>query len=311
VNINAYFYDIKSKLRSVIRIISTTKNFYCPLLVYFNLIKKCNAVLFDRSRVEVSKETWGDYWNRITLLYLKKKLRFRIEDYFVIFNFKGKELRFKIPEIPSEIESSAIKILENFYSEPYRFLNVKNKIVIDVGAYIGDTSVYFALKGAQKVIAIEPHPYIFELLKVNVDINNLEKIIIPINAGLSDRRGKVPVRASVIDTWGLRLDDCIAYTSDKSDNVRLVPLITLHDVLIKIHEHDELVLKIDCEGCEYNILLKHDHELKKFDEIILEYHGEPNTLIRALAKAGFKAKAVIQYKEKLGLIHAKRVTKGC
>jgi len=41
-------------------------------------------------------------------------------------------------------------IIEVFDCEHYSFTNVKNKIV--VGAYIGDSASYFALKGAEKAI---------------------------------------------------------------------------------------------------------------------------------------------------------------
>ena len=59
-------------------------------------------------------------------------------------------------------------LLSTFLKETYRELNVKNRIVIDVGVYIGDTAIYSALKEASKMYAIEPHPYAYELLVKNV-----------------------------------------------------------------------------------------------------------------------------------------------
>jgi len=38
----------------------------------------------------------------------------------------------------------------------YDWLDVKGKRVLDVGASIGDTAVYFALRGAREVVAFEP-----------------------------------------------------------------------------------------------------------------------------------------------------------
>ena len=43
-----------------------------------------------------------------------------------------------------------------FLYEEYQTLPVKDRIVIDIGGSIGDTAIYFALKGAKKVIALEP-----------------------------------------------------------------------------------------------------------------------------------------------------------
>mgnify|MGYP001770829427 CR=1 FL=1 len=46
----------------------------------------------------------------------------------------------------------------------YDFLDVNCKGVVDIGASIGDTLVYFTLRGA-KVIAFEPFPKMFKLRK--------------------------------------------------------------------------------------------------------------------------------------------------
>ena len=44
-------------------------------------------------------------------------------------------------------------IREIFYSNCYSEIPVKNNIIVDVGANIGDSALYFALKGADKIIA--------------------------------------------------------------------------------------------------------------------------------------------------------------
>jgi len=47
-------------------------------------------------------------------------------------------------------------IAENLIYEQYKILGVSNKDVIDIGANIGDTAIYFAVKGARHVYAFEP-----------------------------------------------------------------------------------------------------------------------------------------------------------
>jgi hypothetical protein len=50
-------------------------------------------------------------------------------------------------------------------------------------------------------------------------------------------------------------------------------------------------LKIDCEGCEYPLILNASNEaLNAFDEIILEYHYGYKNLVERLKRAGFKTK---------------------
>ena len=57
------------------------------------------------------------------------------------------------------------EVLSMFLDDTYAFLPVKDKTVIDIGANICDSSIYFALCGATKVIAIEPLPKNFEIGK--------------------------------------------------------------------------------------------------------------------------------------------------
>jgi hypothetical protein len=76
----------------------------------------------------------------------------------------------------------------------YRYINVLGKTVINVGAYIGATTIYFALKGARRIIAIEPHPGAFLEMVENIKLNGLEDKAILINAGLSAKPGKLYIR---------------------------------------------------------------------------------------------------------------------
>jgi len=48
------------------------------------------------------------------------------------------------------------ELAEVFYDNCYAGFDVSNGTVVDVGAFIGDSSVYFAYKGAKSSIAYEP-----------------------------------------------------------------------------------------------------------------------------------------------------------
>ncbi|MEM3714462.1 MAG: FkbM family methyltransferase, partial [Nitrososphaeria archaeon] len=63
--------------------------------------------------------------------------------------------------------------IETFIDEDYKFLKVSNETVIDIGANVGDTPIYFALKGAKKVIALEPDFNYFTIANLNIEENNL------------------------------------------------------------------------------------------------------------------------------------------
>ena len=65
----------------------------------------------------------------------------------------------------------------------YKFLEpIKGNTVIDIGANIGDSTVYFAIKEARTVLALEPYKYSYNMLVENIRINDLKNVI-TINAG--------------------------------------------------------------------------------------------------------------------------------
>ena len=59
--------------------------------------------------------------------------------------------------------------------QDYDFLPVKNRVVIDIGADIADSSIYFAMIGAKKVIALEPFPKNFEVAQKNITLNGFNE----------------------------------------------------------------------------------------------------------------------------------------
>ena len=77
-------------------------------------------------------------------------------------------------------------------------MEVKNKIVLDIGANVGDSSILFSRLGAKKVIALEPQIEFFNMCKKNIELNNLEQKIEILNAGLDDKQGHFFIDMSFI-----------------------------------------------------------------------------------------------------------------
>jgi len=192
-------------------------------------------------------------------------------------------------------------IYEVFDNEDYKFLNVQNKSVLDIGAFVGDSPIYFILKGAKKVYAIEPHPAAYKEMIENIKLNNMEDKIIPINMGISyDNdyifipKGKVNIEGSLFRSEG---------------NGIKIPAGKLSDIIEK-YNIDEQILKMDCEGCEYNIILRDYDTIKEFDEIEFEYHAY-NTKIpvsKLLEKLNkdFECKIIKEKSKNIGLVHCIR-----
>jgi FkbM family methyltransferase len=167
--------------------------------------------------------------------------------------------------------SSVQSIAEAFITKHYGMIDVKDREVIDIGAYVGDGAVYYALEGgAKKVYAVEPVKSLADLAKRNAKLNGLEGKIEVLRLAISGNgKGKVTIE----DGFGF---------SEKG-----VPSATL-DSLAKKYKIRKGALKVDCEGCEYDIFRHVSSEtLGRFDIINVEYHHGYKDIVERLKKEGY------------------------
>jgi FkbM family methyltransferase len=184
-----------------------------------------------------------------------------------------------LPEIKIDLGNDNGDIYAVFFEKAYDFLPVRDQIVIDIGANIGDSSIYFALKDAKKVIAVEPLPQNFQLAKKNILLNNLDDKIDLLLSGCSNKQGFL-----VVD------DEKSGAGSDlkKSIHGTKIPLITLSGLVSK-YNISSGILKLDCEGCEYDVVMTSDKSiLTKFTHIQIEYHHGYKNLKNKLESCGFQ-----------------------
>jgi len=153
-------------------------------------------------------------------------------------------------------------IAENLIYEQYKILDVSNKDVVDVGAALGDTAIYFALKGAKHVYAFEPYPYSYNIAKKNIKLNHLEGKITLLNEGCG-KSGFITIKEDYENADSMDLKNF-----KEGKKIRIVSL----DEIVKRFNLAHAALKVDCEGCEYDLILNaSDKALKAFDQIIMEY----------------------------------------
>lgn len=188
-------------------------------------------------------------------------------------------------------------LLATFYDDEYKFLDVSGKIVVDVGASIGDTSIYFVSRGAKRVIAYEPIPHICELMKKNVKLNNMNNVInINCNA-VSFSTSSKTLLLCINKRWH-GISRIVNSPEECSDgDIVQVPTST-------IPRAD--VLKMDCEGCEFDIIINMNEPM--YYEIGLEFHGTPDKLIMKLRELGydvFITKKQLNNGKYKGFLHAK------
>ena len=197
-----------------------------------------------------------------------------IENNEISFTFKGYRLKF--------IEPEKGDLIATFANEDYEFLNPKDEVVIDIGASIGDSPIYFCLEGAKKVIALEPYPYTFKLLSENVNINGCADKIILLNAGYSKDK-LTTIDESFIPTAQFNLKE------NKDSKGKLINLYSLKTIL-SMFNIKEAILKMDCEGCEYSLLNEDRDTIRRFKRIQIEYHYGYEELYNYLKDNDFDVK---------------------
>jgi methyltransferase, FkbM family len=180
------------------------------------------------------------------------------------------------------------------YEIHYLGFDLTNWFVLDIGAFVGDTALYYAKRGAF-VVAVEPLPSNYETMMKNLSLNpDLKPRIIPINAAVAGEDGFMDFKYSG------RIDGgASAYTTSRfTARVRSMKLSTLIKELegmgIDINQFKVRVLKADCKGCEYEVV--DDDALRLFDIVKIEYSGylvnkTYHVLKEKLEAKGFRCRA--------------------
>lgn len=175
-------------------------------------------------------------------------------------------------------ESGLISTLEIFEEGVYG-LDYEGMNVLDVGMNNGNSSLYFVLKGAKKVVGLEPLKSAFELAVSNLNQNGMHGRVDPINVGLSSATGKAKIK-TFSENSGIGYMDDHQLEKNKPADIRSsysttqeIEVISLEDLLSNYPISFFDVLKMDCEGCEYKVLTEQNMEFfPKFKRIVLEYH---------------------------------------
>lgn len=164
--------------------------------------------------------------------------------------------------------------------------DLKNATVFDIGANFG----YFALKsleyGANEIYCFEPENDNFqklcELTKNKKNVKRFKKAV------LDGSRSKVNIKKDGIASsiWG----------TEKDESVECISFVEAFSYL-EDSSNKKLILKLDCEGSEFEIIFHTPIDiLKKFEMIFLEIHDKmnpafidrSNDLLNYLAFIGFE-----------------------
>jgi len=224
---------------------------------YKNFLKICWNVIIHNYPMEINSKNGKklQVWNLYDLVFFtnKKCTNFMLDG--DVLNILNKD------RIITKFENWRRNgdFIAIYSDNVYGKLDCDGKTVFDIGANIGDSPIFFSINGASKVIAVEPAPLNFQALEKNIKLNSLDNIQ-AINCGIGGHESTVTIKKDFFSNGGLLFEE-------HGDKIKIITL----DHLIKKYPNKPAVLKMDCEGYEYGIVLNSTN-LDFFDQIIMEYH---------------------------------------
>lgn len=186
--------------------------------------------------------------------------------------------KFNVEYDPAD-KSGLGSILEIVTNNEYvldSYVNNKDKVFFDIGANIGIATIIMAkLNPESTIYSFEPNRKVFSMLLKNIELNNLSNVK-AFNLAVSNKINK-QLTLSIYSIWSGASSTCAdqqLFSSHWNDNQSYqVDCISFDDVIINNNIDSIYLLKIDCEGAEFDII--YDSELFKkgvVKNIVGEFH---------------------------------------
>jgi len=193
------------------------------------------------------------YWFPIIYFKLTKKKH-------IILKTRNKH------DLKIRVNSSDIQIFTEIWLEKsyLKKLTMNKTVIIDIGAHIGLFSIFYSHYKNMKIFCYEPDKNNFKLLEDNIKINKCTNIICENIAVTNDSSKKI---------FYTNQDSSAHSMYKKTDQSIEINSISLDQIFNKNQIEKCDLLKMDCEGSEYEILLNLSNlNYKKIKNIFVEYH---------------------------------------
>ncbi|MBP5204367.1 FkbM family methyltransferase [bacterium] len=183
-------------------------------------------------------------------------------------------------------------------------------IIIDCGAYLGLSIVYFKKRYPNsKIIAFEPNPNVFPFLEENVTCNRLENVTL-YNVALGRKKC---TRDFYIDSSGIGAFSTSSFNKDAWNGKQRTKRIGVSvDMLSNYINSNVDLVKIDIEGAEMEVMddLAHTKKVVLVDNYIIEFHQSKKNRLDNLTNLLEKYRYFVDIKpdkeDNLFLVYAKR-----
>jgi len=179
--------------------------------------------------------------------------------------------------------------------------------IVDVGAGIGDFAILAArVSPRNRVFAFEPFPESLALCLENLRLNGVTNVV-PLAQAIGGASGALTLDLSAPEPVQ------IGTAQDAAEQTVTVPALSLAEALAQLPIERCDLLKLDCEGAEFPILLQApERTLRQIDRIVMEVHDSPEhrrqELVDLLTRAGFQVRTASNPVHRhLGFLYAGRM----
>ena len=201
----------------------------------------------------------------------------------VAFRVSGKPLSLKFASAEDHI-AKVIRETSTFY-EAEMLADARSRLfypacVVDVGAHVGNHTVYFAHVLGVRTLSFEPNPATFRQLELNVSDNGLAPLCSLYNAAVGAATSRARAEPAPDQNSGMAT---VALDPEGAVNV-----VALDDVLEKEPRVD--LIKIDVEGWELDVLRGGARILERHQPLLYVEIMEDkfNAVRRHLGAAGYE-----------------------
>lgn len=277
----------------------------CFELTRYLLMFKC----IKTHKIQWGIEFYGDEANKIQKMDILLDGRIKID--------------IKNTKIILGSEDEYFNTMDTLYNECYKYSinNNKKDIVLDIGMNIADSTLYFLKnENIEKIYAYEPFKQTYTRALTNLGKYKTDSRLELNCYGLSNKTEMRTLTFQEDMTCGLStLENMFTYVHHQymkskliSDTKETFEMVHVKEAALEIaqivqkHKNCNFIMKMDCEGEEYNILsnLIEKNFLMVFDFIMLEWHYKGRKSIEDFLCRGGYSYHSIDKSEEMGMIYA-------
>lgn len=254
---------------------------YLKKYLGINLSEIENQNFFKNNNIKKIKDKNLNYHIYNKLLFLENIIKKKLVNDNEIFATKLQNQNYWFSD---GIFSNTVNIVsEELNAEnEYNFKNINFKegdCVVDIGGNIGMISIFLAKKFPfLKIYAFEPVKENYENFLKNIKLNNIPDGIITVeNKAVTKDGRKINMSINPTNKGGSSISDVISVGAITQEENCNIDSITLEDIFKKYNIENLKLLKIDCEGSEYEIIYNTKEEiLRSIEHVRGEFHENKN-----------------------------------